>query len=216
MAERPVFVPSLMGSRLVHEVSIQFAWSAGMAPSQKKKNVAALHAAAAKRHLEPLLEISSKSEREIGQKLSAFNLKIKVNGQETSFECAYQGSKVFEKGGPFIDLYWVDSREAKRDPRLQSSGRLIGFEFDGEEYPLNPPTVFYDWLYINAIYPHRDWLERLSQCAGFTDIEFNPQRSLNCQARSCATFVALLQRGVLDDAMESFSTFRHLLESGTL
>jgi hypothetical protein len=211
MAERPVFVPALEGSCLVYEVSIQFAWNPGMAPSQKKKNVAALHAAAAKRHLEPLLEVSSKSEREIGQKLSAFNLKFNVNGHGVPFECVYQGSKVFERGGPFVDLFWVDSRHAKRDPRLQTSGRLIGFQFDGEDYPLSPATLFYDWLYINAIYPHRDWLERLAQCAGFTDIEFNPQRSLNCQARSCATFVALQQRGVLDDAMESFSTFRNLL-----
>jgi hypothetical protein len=216
MAERPVFVPIQKGHRLVHEVLIAFAWNPGMAPSQKKKNVAALHAAAARQHLEPLLEVSSKSEREIGQKLSAFNLKVSVRGKETSFECVYQGSKVFERGGPFVDLYWVDSREAKRDPRLQISGRLIGFEFEGEEYPLSPATVFYDWLYIKALYPHRDWLRRLSQCAGFTDIEFNPQRSLNCQARSCATFVALQQRGLLDDAIESFSTFRNLLEAGTL
>lgn len=216
MAERPVFVPVFTGRRLVAEVPIAFNWHPGMAPTQKKKNVAALHEAAARRHLEPLLEISSKSEREIGQKLSAFNLPIKVRGRETTFECVYQGSKVFEKGGPYVDLYWTDSLSAKRDARLLSSGHLIGFYFDGEDYPLSPPTVFYDWLYLNALYPHREWLERLSKCAGFTDIEFNPQRSLNCQARSCATFVALQQRGLLDDAMESFSTFRGLLETGTL
>ncbi len=216
MAERPVFVPTLSGKNLVHVVPIQFRWNPGMAPTQKKKNVAALHEAAAARNIEPILEVSSKSQFALGQKLSAFNLAFRVDGRETTFECVYQGSKVFEGGGPYVDLYWSDSLSAKRDPRLSSSGRLIGFEFEGEDYPLSPPTLFYDWLYLNALYPHREQLQRLLKCAGFTDIEFNPERSLNCQARSCATFVALERRGVLEDAMESFSTFRNLLEEGTL
>jgi Aldo/keto reductase family len=35
-------------------------------------------------------------------------------------------------------------------------------------------------------FTHREWLERLYRYAGFTDIEFNPSKSINCQARSCA------------------------------
>lgn len=211
MAERPVFVPTEMGSTLVSAVPVDFHWNPGMAPSQKKKNIAALHERAALRGLSPLLEVSSKSEREIGQKLSAFNLKIAIDGRLTSLECIFQGSKIFENGGPFNDLYWVESREAKRDPRLKNSGRLIGFRFEGRDYPLSPPTAFYDWLYARALFPHRGWLERLQQCAGFTDIEFNPERSLNCQARSCATFVALQKRGKLEEAMSSFEAFRSFL-----
>ena len=61
-------------------------------------------------------------------------------------ECAYQGSKVFERGGPYTDLYSVDVRTAKRDPRLKESGRLTGFLFEGFKFPLEPKTVFYDWL----------------------------------------------------------------------
>lgn len=37
---------------------------------------------------------------------------------------------------------------------------------------------------INAIYPHRDWLARLYKYAGFTDIEFNPSKSINCRLDS--------------------------------
>ncbi len=214
MADRPVFVPISHGPRLVEEVPVQFTWNPGMAPSQKKKNVIALHEAAAKKGLSPLLEISSKSDRELGQRLSAFRLKLRVTGGETTLESAFQGSKVFERGGPFSDLYWVESKEAKRDPRLKISGRLVGFHFEDLEYPLTPSTAFYDWLYINALFPHRDWLRRLHQCAGFTDIEFNPKRSLNCQARSCATFVALEKRNQLDDAIGSFWDFRTLLQTG--
>ena len=122
-------------------------------------------------------------------------------------ECAYQGSKVFEKGGPFTDLYGKSSREARGDERLKTSGRLIGFQFDGKRFTLSPATAFYDWLYINALYPYREWLKRLKRYSGFTDIEFNPEKSKNCQARSCAMFVSLQQRDSLDSAIASFEDF---------
>jgi len=213
MAKRPVFMPLNQGPALVDEVPVEFSWNPGMAAVQKKKNVIALHGRAAERGMTPLLEISSKSEREVGRKLSAFHLKMHVDGRETTLECVFQGSKVFEHGGPYTDLYWVDSRDAKRDPRLRDSGNLTSFRFDGREFPLSPPTAFYDWLYLRALFPHREWLKRLDQCAGFTDIEFNPERSINCQARSCATFVALEHRGKLDVAVSSFSDFRSILSA---
>lgn len=216
MAERPVFVPVEKGSRLVHEIPIAFTWHPGMAPSQKKKNVAALHEIAATKGLTPLLEISSKSDDEVGQRLSAFSLSIEINGKKTKIESAYQGSKVFEYGGPYYDLYLADSRAAKKDTRLRESGRLIGFRFREHDYPLSPTTAFYDWLYINALYPHREWLKRLHTCVGFTDIEFNPERSLNCQARSFATFIALEKRGLLEKTVQSFDFFRNLLQNAAI
>lgn len=216
MAQRPVFVPSPSGSLLVEVVPIDFAWHPGLAPSQKRKNVVELHHAAMERGLTPLLEISSRSERPAGQRLSAFHLKIEVEGKETTVECAFQGSKVFELGGPFQDLYWANSREAKRDARLRESGKLIGFRFEGSEYPTSPTTVFYDWLYFRALYPHREWLQRLQKCAGFTDIEFNPARSLNCQARSLASFIALQKRELLDEVMGSFLEFRKIMQAAAI
>jgi len=216
MAERPIFVPTQQGAGLVKEVMVRFTWHPGMALSQKKKNVAALHTAAVEKGFTHLLEISSKSEREVGKKLSAFQLKTRVEGRETTLESAFQGSKVFEGGGPFNDLYELDSRDAKRDSRLRESGRLLMFRLEDKDYPLSPATSFYDWLYINALYPHRSWLVCLQKYDGFTDIEFNPDRSVNCQARSCATFVSLEQRGYLDDAVESFEYFRNLMQAANI
>jgi hypothetical protein len=217
MAKRPVFLPTEMGAHLVDQVDVEFAWNPGMAPSQKKKNVTALHSAAGKLGLSPLLEVSSKSEWEVGQKLSAFYVKLNVDGQITTLESAYQSSKVFEKGGPFTDLLLVESSDAKRDPRLRESGRLKGFRFQGVNYPLSPATAFYDWLYIRALFDYRVWLgKRLKEFRGYTDIEFNPERSLNCQARSCATFVALQRRNVLDEAVGSFESFRHRMQSASV
>ena len=70
--------------------------------------------------------------------------------------------------------------------------------FEGFKFPLEPKTVFYDWLYINSLVAHRDWLKRLDKYDGFTDIEFNPNKSINCQAKSCALFVSLLHIDLLD------------------
>lgn len=205
-------MPSKKTGRLVEETSISFLWHKGMAPSQKKKNVIELHAAAAKRGIEPLLEVSSKSEENLGKRLSAFNLQVELDdGSFVSLECAFQGSKVFEGGGPYTDLFRIESRDAKRDERLSSSGMLIGFHFQGLDFPLIPKTAFYDWLYIKALYPHRVFLQRLHIYAGFTDIEFNPLKSINCQARSCATYVALDRLDLLDECAKSSDRFMHVL-----
>lgn len=207
MAERPIFVPVPDEPELVKELYFAIKWHGGFAPTQKQKNVAELHAAAAAAGYTPLLEISTKSTEKVGQHLSAFHLKVRGRHGEMPLECAFQGSKVFERGGPFVDLYGADVRDAKRDPRLKESGRLIAFDFEGQLFPPEPRTAFYDWLYINAIYPHREWLVRLYRYAGFTDIEFNPERSINCQARSCALFVSLMSKGLLDKAVESPQAF---------
>jgi hypothetical protein len=212
MAERPVFVPLPAEPGLVREIPLRVTWSPGFAPLQKKKNIIALHEAAARAGYSPLLEVSTKSDEKVGRHLSAFHLRVKTRDVgEIPLECAFQGSKVFETGGPYTDLYLAEVRAAKRDKRLQSSGRLLEFAFEGLSFPLEPKTIFYDWLYVNAIFEHRAWLSRLYQYAGFTDIEFNPQRSINCQARSCALFVALMRKGELERAVESPGAFGELL-----
>lgn len=217
MAERPVFVPTERGRSLVQEVPVAFKWHPGMAPSQKRKNVEALHVAASSKGLEHLLEISSKSEREIGRRLSAFHQKVRLrDGRVIPLECAFQGSKVFKDGGPYADLFDEEPRQAKSDPRLRNSGDLVFFEFEGRKFPLYPKSVFYDWLYANAVYPEREWLKRLGKLDGFTDIEFNPERSVNCQARSCAFFVALEKRHLLDEAMSSFESFATIQKGSAL
>jgi hypothetical protein len=211
MAERPIFIPVPEAPELVQEVYLRLKWHSGFAPVQKEKNVLALHAAAAAAGYSPLLEVSSKSAEKLGRHLSAFHLKVQSSLGEIPLESAFQGSKVFERGGPFTDLYSADARTAKRDERLRGSGRIVAFQFDGTRFPTEPRTAFYDCLYINAIYPHREWLTRLNRYAGFTDIEFNPERSVNCQARSCALFVSLTTKGLLERAVETPQAFLDVL-----
>lgn len=211
MAERPVFVPFGEVEHLVEEVQIEFEWNPGFAPVQKKKNVLAMHESARMRGLYPLLEVSSKSEELLGQRLSAFSLKIETAIGAISIEAAFQGSKIFEKGGPYTDIYGKDSHSAKKDVRTRESGHLIGFDFFGQKWPLIPKTSFYDWLYLTALSPHQDYLKKLYKYKGFTDIEFNPQKSINCQARTCALLVSLLKLGALNEALKSQEDFINMV-----
>ena len=126
VAERPIFIPSPTSPGLVKECLCQFVWNPGLAPIQKRKNISALHEAAASVECSPVLEVSTKSDDEkLGQRLSAFNLKVRASRGEIPLESAFQGSKVFEVGGPYTDLYSAEPRAARRDPRLQNSGRLL-------------------------------------------------------------------------------------------
>jgi hypothetical protein len=214
MADRPIFVPDADAPGLVREIPFAITWHGGFAPVQKKRNVQELHNAAAHAGYVCLLEISTKSEEKLGQRLSAFSLVYHSDKLgDIPLECAYQGSKVFEHGGPYTDLYNVDVRTAKRDPRLKNSGRLVGFTFEDFRFPTEPKTVFYDWLYINTILDHKEWIKnRVDPYSGYTDIEFNPSKSVNCQARSFALFISLMRKGLLDSSIRSPQNFISLVK----
>lgn len=209
MATRPIFIPLEHGKIGVKEKMIEFTWAAGMATSQKQKSIRDLHRVAGIHGHEAVLEISSKSENDLGVKLSAFNLKFttKKLGETYTVESAFQGSKVFEKGGPFVDMMKLDSRSAKKDLRLKNSGNLIGFNFLGKDFPTEPRTFFYDWLYINALNQNKELANELSSYSGFTDIEFNPKKSINCQGFAAALYLSLKHNNQLDAALSSINTF---------
>ena len=216
MAERPIFIPNKEGPALVRTRHVQFQWFPGMSVSQKQKSIDALHDSASKLlGISRILEVSSKSREELGVALSAFNLSFTTLKQNRTFsvECAFQGSKVFERGGPYIDIFGMTSREAKKDERLRSSGRLVSFRFFGTEWELEPRTAFYDWLYINALKKQPEITEKLLKYSAFTDIEFNPERSINCQAYSVALYVSLYERNLLEEATSSKEDFLRIVQS---
>ncbi len=220
MATRPIFSPSLEGKLLVVTRHVEFEWFPGMSMSQSRKSIASLHQAAQSlMGVSEVLEISSKSPIELGVYLSAFNLMIKTVKYEREFslECAYQASKVFERGGPFADLLNVKSIEAKRDPRLNQHGRLTKFRFFGVEWPLVPRTAFYDWLYINALHKHPELAEQVLKYSAFSDIAFNPEKSINCQAYAAALYVSLCKRGLLsDELLKDQGTYLSVINTGSV
>lgn len=194
MATRPVFAAEK--EVLVRRVDVKFQWHPGFALSQKRKSIDSLHEAAMQHGLGRPLEVSTKSPLALGRSLSSFNLRLPVRGNgRAPLECVFQGSKVFEKAGPFTDLFSQEPASARRDPRLRGSGRLTHFEWDEDTWQLLPRTAFYDWLYLNALLLVPADARELEEWDAFTDIEFNPRKSLNTQARSCALYVALRRAG---------------------
>lgn len=212
MANRPVFIPQTEGNEVgVETRNTEFEWFPGMAKSQKQKSVRSLHQASG---FDRVLEISSKSEEPLGIALSAFNLIIKTpKGRSFSLENAFQSSKVFEEDGPFLDLLSVTPLEAKRDERLKNSGKMIAFRFFDKEFPLEPKTLFYDWLYVNALHQNSDLVEQVLQYEAFTDIEFNPEKSFSCQAFSAALYCSLVKANKLDFALSSVDSFLEVTEN---
>lgn len=180
-----------------------------MSVKQKQRSIESMHQAAATAGISPLLEISTKSLQTQGIALSAFNLSFISQKKNLRFavESVFQGSKVFENGGPFIDLYQASPRDAKRDDRLASHGRLVGFRFFKQDWPLEPRTAFYDWVYLNSLIKNPDLAACLSEYQAFSDIEFNPARSINCQAYSAALYCSLSARSLLDEALSSPEAF---------
>lgn len=213
MAIRPVFISDARCPWPVHTEHIQFQWFPGLSLTQKQKSIASLHKAACELPgVSRVLEISSKSTDPLGVALSAFNLSLVLpERRRVSVECAFQGSKVFERGGPFVDLLDAFPLDAKRDARLKESGPLTGFRFLDIDWSLEPRTSFYDWLYMGALKAREDLVVHLVKWQAFTDIEFNPERSLNCQAHSVALFVALHQSKILGDVMSSKESFLNFL-----
>lgn len=214
MATRPVFVPLPGMHPYVKATFVEFEWHPGFSVTQARKSIVALHIAASLCGLSPLLEISSKSPDAIGVQLSAFNLVLHYADHAISVEAAFQGSKVFEHGGPYQDLYKVASRDAKNDPRITQSGKLIGFRFFQLDVPTQPVTAFYDWLYLTALLQHQELMFEITGYRGFTDIAFNPNRSLNCQARSAALFVALSQTQDVARCVSDIDSFLATLKNG--
>lgn len=218
MAKRPIFIPEYSGNAFVNRDNIDFHYYSGFAVVQKQKSIDSLHEAIHKKYgFKKILEVSSKSQDQLGIDLSAFNLMMidKKLNKRFSVECAFQSSKVFEYGGPFIDLLDRTSREAKKDQRLKESGELLNFSFYGREWDLLPRTAFYDWLYINALNANPQYHDDLSQYEAFTDIEFNPEKSINCQANSIAMFLSIKQKGLLDQVknQDTFLKLHKMYES---
>jgi hypothetical protein len=199
MATRPIFMPRLdqIG---VRTIEVDFEWFPGFSPVQKQKSVTALHQAfALSNAVARCLEVSSKSEEAIGNALSAFNLQLVLDDNVSrSVEVLFQGSKVFSNGGPYNDLYQGTSLAAKRDPRLKTSGELTAFEYQRVSWELVPTTGFYDYLYSSALLSNLKLMKGLEMFSAFSDIEFNPARSLNCQAMAVARFQSLSFHKALD------------------
>lgn len=205
MAERLIFISSdNINEPYYKEEVVNFTYYTGFAISQKQKSIRSLHENALAKHKgQKILEISTKSENPLGVRLSAFTMCItdKETGEKYPLENVFQSSKVYENGGPYRDMLLLAPQDAKRDTRHHTSGKLVGFSWKEWNCPLEPKTMFYDWIYCKALSEDQILVDRVMSAGYtiFTDIEFNQNKSINCQARAMAIFTSLYGRGQLQD-----------------
>lgn len=212
MAKRPIFTPS-PSLPYVQICDTEFTWYSGFARSQKEKSILSLHEAGKNMGIHNILEISSYSAHPLGKSLSAFYLPVQyADFPSMTVESLFQSAKVFENAGPFPEFHTQKGWEIKKDTRLRTSGALLSFRLGNEEWPLEPKTIFYDWIYLHALQQNPVYAEQLLNFEGFTDIAFHPEKSFSCQARSAALFVALSQQELLTHALKGKREFLSLFE----
>ncbi len=211
MAERPVFIPKY-SYPYYQEVSVSFHYAAGFALVQRQKNIAAIHEAYLK--IDPharILEASSKSPSSLGKSLSPFYLKAEYLGREVPVENIFQSCKVFQSGGPFLQILDMQPVKAKTTSLTKTHGPLLYYEYDHERYPIDPHGWLYDWIYLHALAAHPDLLNQLSDYNAFTDIAFNPKTGSTCQAKCLAICLGLQKKNLLEAALSSLPEFLKIL-----
>ena len=192
------------------EEIITFDYVKGLAFSQKQKNVASFHSAIQSKYPNArILEVSTKSPITLGVSLSAFNLKL----DGYPIESIFQSSKVFSDGTQFPELMYLPPKEAKQFVANSNKGSLLRFNYCNTIFPLEPRSMFYDYLYIKALNQIKRTSVHLVEFDIFTDIEFNEKKQINCQARSCAIYSYLLKSKTLEYHLSSIENFAKLYPS---
>jgi len=179
MAVRPIFISTGDIEKPFSKEDIEFTWVKGMSYSQKCKRRDSLASEISKLYdIKRWLEISTKSDKEIGVKLSAKNLVLTTSTGSNTVEYIYQKSKYFYKGD------------------------IVGFKYNNCVFENDPTGMFYDYIYIYAILQNKELVRELVQYDIFSDIEFNPKKSINTQARAAAIFKTLYDNhnlGIIKD-----------------
>ncbi|MGK9288609.1 DarT1-associated NADAR antitoxin family protein [Staphylococcus warneri] len=198
------------------KIKVEFTWYSGFSKEQKQKNMISLHQTFLERFSNyKILEVSTKSKVDVGVKASAFNLTIETKkGNTFSVEELFQTSKVYKKNGDQSHLLKdnVDIREIKRKLReINENDEMIRYSCFNQNFPLEPRTLFYNWLYINVLNRNEQLAKEVLKFDAFTDIEFNPKRSYNCQAEACSIYVSLVRRDLLEKALNSVENFKEIV-----
>ncbi len=177
MAIRPIYISTNIPDTPFMKVDISFEWIKGMSYKQKCKRRDSMLKAIANMKLyniDSVLEVSTKSNKELGVNLSALNLTIPLkNGKVKTVEEIYQASKI-----------------------LDSNNHIKEFRFHNTVFEKDPYSMYYDYIYMLGLYMHKEYHEELNKYDIFTDIEFNPNKQLNTQARAAAIWNTLYRNNM--------------------
>ena len=197
----------------IYEKEFTFDFFGGFSLSQKQKTIDAFHISIAKEGIDDILEISRKSKNPIGNLLSAFNLMLDINNHKYPLECVYQSSKVFNYNIQFNEALMLSPFEAKKLIKNEVENRkliLTGFNCFGIEFPLNPTTIFYDYIYVLALSQNPNIASKVINYYCFTDVEFNHKKQFASQARSCAIYKYLHENNMIKKTLEDIAMFKEI------
>jgi type I restriction enzyme M protein len=197
----------------VYEKEYRFNFYGGFALSEKQKTILAFHTEIEKDGITNILEISSKSKNPIGKSLSAFNLKLSINKKSYTIESIYQSSKVFQNSIQFTQVLEIPPFDAKKfvKEEVQKQHLILNkFQCFGYDFPINPPSLFYDFIYVSALNQNPEITKELINFTCFTDVEFNHKKQVASQARSCAIYCYLHQNKLLDKALNNIDFFKEI------
>lgn len=136
------------------------------------------------------LDINIRNPNPLARKLAPYHISL----GDCKVESIYQASKMFDAGGPYLDLERKPVAKAMNDPRIQNSGNVIDIFYDGE-YWGNDREFFYDYLYILAAKESIDneELKNLLKYDYFTDVESKYSAEKN-PARAVAIMKLMLMQ----------------------
>ena len=151
--KRTIFAPSAIApyyTEIIVDIDSEFSFE----KSSLGNNIRLVHEEFRKMYpdLPKPLEISTATyQKPQGMWLSAYRIKKNADGNSYPFESVYQGSKVFENGGPYRAIFRDLPANAKRNPSLRNSGKLTGYEFKEGEITIKASKeqreAFYNYLY---------------------------------------------------------------------
>lgn len=175
MANRPIYLSTGNILNPYHEENINFEWVPGYSYKNKERRRESLKKEIEKQYdIAKWLEVSTISDKDIGRKLSALNLMLTLtDNSKHSVESIYQTSKIY-----------VDNH-------------IVKFKFRSTEFENNPYGMYYDYLYMVALYQNQEYHELIKNYYLFTDLFFNPNKSINTQARAIAIFKTLYDNNYL-------------------
>lgn len=206
MAVRKIYL-SLPEYPYVKEVSVTFPWMNG----SKHQNVQAVLDTFHDVYPDvPALEVSLASSQPEGIHAAAMKLPLHRDGleQEVPVGIVYEAAKVFENGGPYVDLLQCSRQKVQKDARLQHSGRCIGYRLEDTAFPVEPyPYAFFNWLYGCALHQNPEKAEGLLKFGAFSDLELgSTKKDRNSPARAAAVYAGLAAAGKLD-CLASYEAF---------
>ena len=220
MAIRAIYSP-LPEYPYVEEEHVEIAWSYDKSIEAERQRVRDVKKEGSMLNITPMLEVSGGSDSVIGRSMSAFTVKILHGGIVTNVESIYQGSKVFENSGPHHSLYKLKGNQAKYQSKslFSKAGRFTHYDFGGKIIPANPPTAFYDWIYMRGLIYTGIGIANIEEYRGFSDIYFNPEKQINSQAHAAALYVALFSLTdipirVCYDALKDHELFFSIVSEG--